>query len=61
MDRKTRDQQEGRFGQNVKYGKTGGNKRKLTVGTAHTVTVNSLDESNKRTNEHRSNDLSGTR
>jgi hypothetical protein len=35
----------------MKYGKTRGNKREVTIGTAHTVTVNSLIESNKQTND----------
>jgi hypothetical protein len=28
----------------MKYGKTAGNKREVAIGTAHTVTVNSLNE-----------------
>ena len=35
----------------MKYGRKRGNKREVTVGTAHTVTVNSLIESNKQTND----------
>jgi hypothetical protein len=35
----------------MKYGRMRGNKREVTIGTAHTVTVNSLIESNKQTNK----------
>ena len=35
----------------MKYGRTRGNKREVTIGTAHTDTVNSLIESNKQTND----------
>ena len=35
----------------MKYGRMRGNKREATIGTAHTVTVNSLIESNKQTNK----------
>jgi hypothetical protein len=32
----------------MKYSKTVGNKREVAIGTAHTVTVNSLNETNKQ-------------
>jgi hypothetical protein len=35
----------------MKYGKTAGNKREVAIGTAHTDTVNSLNETNKQTNK----------
>jgi hypothetical protein len=37
----------------MKYGRMRGNKREVTIGMAHTVTVNSLIESNKQTNKAR--------
>ena len=43
----------------MKYGRMRGNKREVTIGTAHTDTVNSLIESNKQTNKMagRGNDM----
>ena len=35
----------------MKYGRMKGSKREVTIVTAHTVTVNSLIESNKQTNK----------
>jgi hypothetical protein len=35
----------GRYGTSMRYGKLRRNERKATIGTAHTVTVNSLIES----------------
>ena len=35
----------------MKYSRTRGNEREVTIETAHTVTVNSLIESNKQTNK----------
>jgi hypothetical protein len=34
---------------NISYGRMRGNKREVTIGTSHTVTANSLIESNKQT------------
>jgi hypothetical protein len=36
----------------MSYGRMRGNKREVTIGTAHTVTVDSLIESDKQTNKH---------
>ena len=41
----------GRYGSHMKCGRMRRNKREATIGTAHTVTVNSLIESNKQTNK----------
>jgi ribosomal protein S20 len=35
----------------MKYSKTAGNKREVAIGTAYTVSVNSLNEINKQTNK----------
>jgi hypothetical protein len=35
----------------MKYGRMRGNKREVTIGTAHTDTVNSLNETNKQINK----------
>jgi hypothetical protein len=40
----------GRLWHKLRYGSMRGNEREATIGTAHTVTVNSLIESNKQTN-----------